>query len=135
MLLKTSLVFRSGSNSLMFANYSVFGDAREVRSFVLCQKEMFGYDWISALKISKHFGHFFIKKFHEQFKFWWCSWGLKFSFGPKWDVWMCLMFDLLKFGMFKVRFLLFDPPLIVLSFHQSITNLSSYQHIMYLHYN
>ena len=63
MLLKTSLVFRSGSNSLMFANYSVFGDAREVRSFVLCQKEMFGYDWISALKISKHFGHFFYKKF------------------------------------------------------------------------
>ena len=104
MLLKTSLVFRSGSNSLMFANYSVFGDAREVRSFVLCQKEMFGYDWISALKISKHFGHFFIKKFHEQFKFWWCSWGLKFSFGPKWDVRMCLKFDHLRFGMFQVRF-------------------------------
>ena len=83
----------------------------------------------------KILGPFFINKVRKQFGFWWCLRGSKFSFGPKWDVWMCLMFDLLKFGMFKVRFLLFDPPLIVLSFYQSITNLSSYQHIMYLHYN
>ena len=52
----------------------------------------------------KKLGPFLINKVHEQFGFWWCLRGSKFSFGPKWDVWMCLMFDPLRFGMFEVRF-------------------------------
>ena len=36
--------------------------------------------------------------------FWWCLWGSKFSFGPKWDVRMCSKFDPLKFEVFEVQF-------------------------------
>ena len=52
----------------------------------------------------KKLGPIFINKVREQFGFWWCSRGLKFGFGPKWDVRMCSKFDPLRFGMFEGRF-------------------------------
>ena len=48
------LVYSSlGTNSSMFANCSVFGDVREVRSSVFGQNHMFGHVRSSVLMILK----------------------------------------------------------------------------------
>ena len=44
---------RGGTNSSMFANCSVFGDVREVRSSVFGQNQMFGHVQSLVLKILK----------------------------------------------------------------------------------
>lgn len=72
----------------------------ELRSSVLGQNEKFGYVWSSVQKIFKHFERFCLL----MFGFWWCSWGSKFCFRPKWDVRMCSKSNPLKFEVFEVRF-------------------------------
>ena len=51
------------------------------------------YMWNSYI-----FSHFLLL----QFSFCWCLLDSKFGFGSKWDVWMCLKFNLLKFEVFQV---------------------------------
>ena len=48
-----------GTNSSMFANCSVFGDVREVRSSVFGQNHMFGHVRSSVLMILKKIGPIF----------------------------------------------------------------------------
>ena len=48
-----------GTNCPMFANCSVFGDVREVRSSVFGQNQMFGHVRSSVLKILKKIGPIF----------------------------------------------------------------------------
>ena len=86
----------AGLNSLMLANCLFFVDVQEVRSSVLSQS--------SVLKTLKYFEPCFITNVCKQFCFWWCSWGSKFCFRPKWDVRMCLKSNPLKFEVFEVRF-------------------------------
>ena len=50
---------RGGTSSLMFANCSVFGDVREVRSSVFGQNHMFGHVRSSILMILKNIGPIF----------------------------------------------------------------------------
>ena len=50
---------RGGTNSSMFANCSVFGDVREVRSSVFGQNHMFGHVRSSVLMILKKIGPIF----------------------------------------------------------------------------
>ena len=86
----------AGLNSLMLANCLFFVDVQEVRSSVLSQS--------LVLKILKYFEPCFITNVRKQFCFWWCSWGSKFCFRPKWDVRMCSKSNPLKFEVFEVRF-------------------------------
>ena len=91
-------------NSAMFPNCLIFSYVWEIRSLVFGQNHMFRHVWSSVLMILKKLGHFFINKVCKHLVFWWYLRGLKFSFGPKWDVWMCSKFDHLRFGMFEIRF-------------------------------
>ena len=88
----------------MFANCLVFGDVIEIQSLVFGQNQMFRHVRSSVLKILKYFEPCFITNVCKQFCFWWCSWGSKFCFRPKWDVRMCSKSNPLKFEVFEVRF-------------------------------